>query len=432
MRISILVAFLGAVFVTCCSLQAGEKKLEPKKAEKSAPAKPAPVKMIAGKSELLREVPKKFASYLGIDCKSGKVRLHLEGDKEPTAWDLKPDVEIKVLGFWGRLEHLRASERVWVWFDIDRARKPRAILMLADEISEQHIHQTPPILTALDVKQGSITLSDSLSLATAKRGPGRTLKLSGGRHIAESGAGLAWSDDAKVVAQRLGALTLAKPVYVQSTGDTFQIALDEPTLEKVRSSQRLRMRDIWEKEGLPGSVVFLHPLGGEMDYMLDHEAMRWGRSLKTGDLVKLNAPNPVKAQVKEVRPWRERTLVRLVTGGFDQADLHLGQRVTLSMAKPPLEVDTAELPPDVDRPRLRDERIEWVLASVYCACQVAGDRCTGMFYTLASCNVNACGMPRHVRRLVAEMIDQGLTDRQILASLRKEQGPQLFQPHLLP
>lgn len=426
MRIGILVA-LGAVFATCGSLQGGEKKLEPKKADK-----PAPVKMIAGTSELLREVPKKFASYLGMDGKSGKVRLHLEGDKEPTAWDLKPDAEIKLLGFWGRLEQLRPGERVWVWFDIDRAKKPRAILMLADEISEQHIHQAPPILTAFDINQGTITLSDSLSLPKPKRGPGRTLKLSSGRHLVVLEKGLGWSDDAKAVVQQLRGLTPAKPVYVQSTGDTFQIAMDEPTLEIVRSWQRARMRDIWEKDGLPGTVVFLHPLGGEMDYMLDHEAMRWGRSLKTGDLVKLNAANPVKAQVKEVRPWRERTLVRLVTGGFDQADLHLGQRVTLSMPKPPLEVDTAELPPDVDRPRPRDERIEWVLASVYCACQVVGDRCTGMFYTLASCNVNACGMPKHVRRLVAKMIDEGLSDRQILESLRKDQGPQLYLPHLLP
>lgn len=424
MRISTLAAFLGSILATCCSVHGGEKKVELKE--------PAPAKMIAGTSELLREVPKKFAAYLGLDGKSGRVRLHLEGDKEPTAWDLKPDAEIKVLSFWGRLEQLRPGERVWVWFDIDRAKKPRAILMLADEISQQHIQQTPPILTTFDENQGTITLSDSPSLPKPKRGPGRTLKLADGRHVVVSGAGLAWSDDGKVVVERLRGLAPGKPVYVQSAGDTFQIAMDELTLEKVRSWQRLRMRDIWEKDGLPGSVVFLHPLGGEMDYMLDHEAMRWGRSLKTGDLVKLNTPNPVKAQVKEVRPWRERTLVRLVTGGFDQADMHLGQRVRLSMTRPPVEVDTAELPPDVDRLRTRDERIEWVLASVYCACQVAGDRCTGMFYTLASCNVNACGMPKHMRRLVARWIDEGQTDRQILESLRKEQGPQVFQPHLLP
>lgn len=424
MRISILVAIIG-ILATAGPLWSGDKKLDSSKA-----VKPTPAKMVAGKSELLRDVPKKFAIFLGFDAKSGKVRLHLDGDKEATAWDLKPDAEIKVLGFWGRLEHLRSKERVWVWFDIDRAKNPRAILMLADEISEQHIHQAPPVLTAFDEKQRTLTLSNSPSLPKSKRGVVRTLKLSGGRHWVESGEN--WSEDAQVVISHLRSLTPGKPVYVQSSGDTFQIALDELALEKVRAWQRLRMRDIWERDGLPGSVVFLHPLGGEMDYMLDHEAIRWGRSLKVGDVVKLNAPNPIKAQVKEVRPWRERTLVRLVTGGFDQADLHLGQRVALSMATPPLKVDSAELPPDVDQVRSREQRIEWVLASVYCACHVPGDRCTGMFYTLASCNVNACGMPKHVRRLVAEMIDQGLTDRQILENLRKDQGPQLFYPHLMP
>jgi hypothetical protein len=68
--------------------------------------------------------------------------------------------------------------------------------------------------------------------------------------------------------------------------------------------------------------------------MLDHEAMRWGRSLKPGDSVSLQTPTPIKAVVKQVRPWRQHTQLRLVTAGVDQSDLALGQRVPLQM--PPL------------------------------------------------------------------------------------------------
>jgi hypothetical protein len=49
------------------------------------------------------------------------------------------------------------------------------------------------------------------------------------------------------------------------------------------------------------------------------------------------------------------------------------------------------------RPRAREERIEWFLASIYCTCPVAGDICTGDFYTLASCNGNGCLMPKTMR-----------------------------------
>jgi hypothetical protein len=90
------------------------------------------------------------------------------------------------------------------------------------------------------------------------------------------------------------------------------------------------------------------------------------------------------------------------------------------------------LPPDLDQSRTKPERIEWFLASTYCSCKVKGDGCTGHFYTLASCNPNGCGMPNHVRQVVAEMIDKGMTDRQIFEQLLKDQGPDLLRPHLLP
>jgi hypothetical protein len=63
---------------------------------------------------------------------------------------------------------------------------------------------------------------------------------------------------------------------------------------------------------------------------------------------------------------------------------------------------------------------------------VRGDVCTGHFYTLASCNPNGCGKPNQMRKHIGELIDKGLTDRQIIEQLLDEEGPGLLQPHLLP
>jgi len=112
--------------------------------------------------------------------------------------------------------------------------------------------------------------------------------------------------------------------------------------------------------------------------------------------------------------------------------LKMGQRLKVKMPPPPREVQEALLPSGLDRPRSKDERIEWLLASVYCSSGIGGDGCTGHFYTLASCNPNGCGMPEAMRKKLAKMIDQGLTDRQIVEQLLKEQGPALLRPHLLP
>ncbi|MCI0639422.1 MAG: hypothetical protein L0Y70_10135, partial [Gemmataceae bacterium] len=88
---------------------------------------------------------------------------------------------------------------------------------------------------------------------------------------------------------------------------------------------------------------------------------------------------------------------------------------------------------DIDRPRKdKQERIEWFLANIYCTCGVRGDRCTGHFYTLASCNPNACGQPKFMRGILGKKIDAGKTDRQIFEELVKDHGPELLKPHLLP
>ncbi len=160
--------------------------------------------------------------------------------------------------------------------------------------------------------------------------------------------------------------------------------------------------------------------------------MRWGRSLSAGDTVHLQADPSIKAVVKSVAPWRERTVVRLVVGELESSELKIGQRLALKMTPPAEAVENSVYPPDLDRPRSRAERIEWFLASTYCTCAVSKDICTGHCYTLASCNPNGCGMPNHRRDEIGGMIDRGMTDRDIFDELLKKSGPLLLRPHLLP
>ena len=169
-----------------------------------------------------------------------------------------------------------------------------------------------------------------------------------------------------------------------------------------------------------------------MDLLLDHEAIRWGRALKPGDEVKLAASPPIRAVVKAVSPWRERTLLRLVVNGTEPADLVVGQRLNVLMTPPPAEVLESRYPPDIGRPRSREERVEWFLATIYCPCKVGKDTCTGQFYTLSSCNPNACGLPNAIREQVRQKIDKGLSDQQIFDELVKQHGDTILGPHLLP
>ena len=358
------------------------------------------IKEVAGTAEFLRSVPKHFATLKAVDGPGRRVTLLIEGEKLPKVWPVAADAEIKVAGWWGRLDQFTLGDRVWVWFQTDRKKQAIAVAMLSDELSEQDIHGRGLTLVRRD--------ADSITVKWGEKNE-RTLK----------------TKDA-------AALTIGKPIYVQSAGDKARQVLNPAGFEARRDAQKAALCKRWIEEGLPGTVTFLHRFSGEMELMLDHEAMRWGRSLKLGDKVTLVAEPPMPGIVKEVRPWRERTQLRLVVNSFDQTELALGQRIGLKMVPPSLEVDTAKLPPDLDRPRSKDERVEWFLASIYCSCGVDGDVCTGHFYTLASCNPNGCGMPRHMRKVIAEQIDKGMTDKQIFELLLKEHGPDLLRQHLAP
>jgi hypothetical protein len=383
----------------------------------------------SGRAEMLRPIPKKFAILEAADEAKRQVTLRLEGDKEPTTWPLNPDAELKVFCWWARLRDFLPGDRVWVWLDVDRKRQPKSILMMCDEVTQQEMNDRPLTLTALDPTAQTVTLKPHKAEV-------KTRKLCDTLRLVQDG------DVCRVISNkqstpsgdtpRAETLKAGAKVFIRTRGEEVSALLDGAALESLRNSQRQRLRQEWIHNGLPGTVTFLHPLSGEMEVVLDHEAIRWGRWLKLGDKVRFKGSDGLFAAVKEARPWRERTQLRLVMDGFAQHDLTLGQRIALLILTPPSDVDTAEYPPDIDRSRSKPERVEWFLASTYCSCQVGGNGCTGMFYTLASCNTHACGMPNAVRAKVGDLIDKGMTDKQIWDELKKSGGQAMLRPHLVP
>jgi hypothetical protein len=369
------------------------------------------IREVAGSAEYLRSVPKRFALLKGIDLAKRRITLLFESERLAREWPLVDDAEIKIDGWWGRLDQLSPGERVWVWMKTNRKKEPVAVAMLADDLSQQDIHGVG--VTVVKNAGGQLVVKP-------ESGMNRTLAV----NLADTVRG-----EKKVEA---GPFSPGSKVFVKSMEERAVLLLDPPAFELRRTRQREDLRKRWVEHGLPGSVSFLHVFSGEMDLTLDHETMRWARSLKRGDKVKLLATPPIAAVVKTVRPWRERTQVRLVAKSQELADLSPGQRLNLAMSPPPSDVENGKYPPDIDHPRSAEERVDWFLASIYCTCGVRGNTCTGHFYTLASCNPNGCGQPNAVRKQIATMIAKGLSDRQIFDKLLEQHGPGLTQPHLLP
>lgn len=352
------------------------------------------------RATLLRAALKPYAAFQGVD-RDGRLLLRAEGEKEDKAWPVDPDAEIRVRGTWGALEDLTAGERLWVWIRPDRENKPRSVFMITDELSEQDIHQIPYTLVSADEK--TVVVRRKLD---GKKEESRTLR---------------------------GAASL-KPetqVYLQTAGEDLVRMVDAEGLAKLKEAQKARLEERWRKAGLPGTVLGLHLLSGEIELSMDHEGMRWARSLKNGDLVTLKLEKPVQAMVQDVRPWYERTRLTLISAGRPLADVASGQRVRLGIPEPAAEALVSRLPTDTGRPREAAARAEWILASTYCACSISGDGCTGMYYTLAACNGMTCGMPKRVRTFVRPLIDKGESDKEVFEKMEAEFGLSIWKPHLL-
>ena len=400
----VLISLLGSGVPACA--QDAESDPGDKPEKKKPPAE------VSGKADVLRHVKKRFAAFKGWDSENGRIQLALEGGKEESSWPVLVDAEIKIRGWWGRIAQLRPGERVWVWFFVDQNKEPVSVLMVADELSEQDIHDHPHHIDSVEGEVATISVPGAKDKVPVRK--------------------------VKVALQDDGAKLEQGESYLLQTADgAIREAVSEENFSSIRNAQQDWLRDQWRTEGLPATMVFLHPLAGEMDVMLDHEAMRWGRFLENGDTVSIlsgdsDADSKTKARVKSVEPWRERTRVRLATNsGLDQVSWSPGQRIGLLVPEPPADVRASTLPTDIGRAKQKAERVEWFLQTMYCTCGIAGDRCTGMFYTLSSCNVNACGGPNEWRGVLAEQIDAGLGDREIFEKFRESRGRDFWRPHLL-
>ena len=375
---------------------------------------------IAGPLGNLDGTSRHFAILKAAEPRRQVVSLLIDGESEPSEWPVIPSAELWCSGWWGRLDQFAVGDRVWVWFKTDRDKHPIAVSLLADELSEQDLYAPVRVKAVNNLSSDHATAI----LETAKGGKSalRTVKLAKAEFF---------RGDARTA---FDGLKVGETVHVQTMGENARLILDVTAFATRRAEQKTLLRQRWVDEGLPGTVAFEHPERHEVELLLDHEGMRWGRSLKTGEKVTLVAGNPILAEVRQLRTWRERTQVLLSVAGSDESAFTVGKRVHIRLVVPPAETDNDELPAGLDQARSKSERVEWLMSSAYCPCMMH-DSCAGHFFTLAACDSGGktpCGMAKQTREEIAEMIDQGHTDRQIFDELLKDRGPKLLRPHMSP
>src|SRR5262245_52559702 len=162
LRLSAGLLLLAGSFLFCSATIGDDKAEKPKPPDKA--------KEIAGTSEFLRSVPKHFAILKGINVAKRQVTLQVEGENLAKVWQLTPDAELKIAGWWARLDGFTVGDRVWAWFETNRDKQPVAIFMLCDELSEQDMHGPGIVIQSIDDKSIAVkpVKGDSRQLQMAK------------------------------------------------------------------------------------------------------------------------------------------------------------------------------------------------------------------------------------------------------------------------
>ncbi len=364
-----------------------------------------------------------FAILKDFDAERRQLTLQVEGDPEPTVWFLEPGAEVWYSGWWGRLDQFTKGDRVWVWFSGKR-NQTESISLLADELSEQNFYGPGNIESVSPVN------ADHSSVVVKLSRGGKPMTRSVGvsnENLLQNNATSSENAASKVDA-----------CFFQSTGDEARLLWTPAVFEQHRMRQMAELNQRWTNDGLPGIVAFQHANRRQLEVMLDHESLSWGRTLQPGDRVTLESSSELQATstpatVQQLRPWRERTQLLLELEQPLPVGSTIDRRIFVKLQAAPANVNFNE-PPGLDQPRSAAQRVDWLMSGIYCTCGMH-DMCSGHFYTLAACDsfgTNPCGLAKRTRADITERVQQGQTDRRILEELLHDRGPNLLRPHMSP
>ena len=122
--------------------------------------------LLKDKTVLLKHSPKHFVTVIGTDAKTRSLELRIEGQKAAREFVLEPDGQVKIHGWWGRLDQLVPGDRAWIWMHKPKKDERGRIFMIADEISEPKIHGLPYEVKGIDSVAGG---RSPCSASTARR-----------------------------------------------------------------------------------------------------------------------------------------------------------------------------------------------------------------------------------------------------------------------
>jgi hypothetical protein len=349
------------------------------------------------------------------------ITVFSENDMKEHELLLTPQTEFHVDGAWGAPADFAPGQSVYLIITTNQKKELVAVHAIADDISMQAMSR-PFVLKEYDKGNGRIVFADEKE----RKAP----------------MDLRVNATTRFLTTQQKAVTSGNLLYCNmSRAGSERVAmevLDVATFEVRRNSRLQKQRAELVTTGLSGTVIGLDQTKHQVTVMVRRADTWYARSLKPNDAVGLmetrnaesearNGPSITSARVTDVHPDYSRVRIR-----FDFADAALpevkpGDEVALFATLPDkIDFDT---PPDLGRFTARQDRIDYLLSTIFCPCGMLGTSCAGHWNTLAACKLHGCGMPNLVSKVIGERIDAGQTDATILAELVRKNGRNVLKPH---
>ena len=369
-------------------------------------------KLIAGERLDWDKLVKTTGYLVEKDEVGRSITLFTDQDKREHRLSYNSQTEFHVEGAWGSVADFEPHQSVYLLATTDEKTNLVSVHALADDLSMQAMSR-PYVLKEYDKNGGRMVLVDekerreTVDLKVSRN----TVFLTAQGDSVKTGTALYCNMN------RAGSDREATTLF------------DEPAFEE-RKKRRLQIQqNDLQKKGLSGTVVEMDSSNRRIEVMVRRADTWYARSLRVNDVIRVRSQTSEQTSctVAGVHPDYSRVRLRLDISDVALASLQYGDELALSTPLP--NKITFETPLDLGRFTQRQDRIDYLLSTIYCPCGMMGDSCAGHWNTLAACKLHGCGMPNLITKLVGKWFDAGKSDEAILAELVQRNGKNVLKVH---
>jgi hypothetical protein len=355
----------------------------------------------------------KTTGYVVEKDGAGKaLTVFTDQDKKEHSLLLSQQTEFHVEGAWGSIADFEPNESVYLIATSNEKKELVAVHALVDDISMQAMSR-PYVLKEYNPQEGRVVLVDE--------------------KLRKAPVVLRVSAKTKFLTQQSDPIKVGGTFYFNMNRNgserTAPELLDAPAFEARRQRRWEKQREDLKRNGLMGTIAEVVAANNRMEVRVRRSDAWYARWLKINDTAELQsqAREKISCTVAAVHPDYSRIRIRLDFPEGRIPQIHSGDEVAIFTQLP--EQTSFEKPPDLGRFTERQERIDYLLSTIYCPCGMMGDSCAGHWNTLAACKLHGCGMPNLITKLIGERIEAGRSDEAILDELVQRNGKDVLNLH---